>query len=88
MAIPDGWVKFKDLASSLEASALGALLEQNGVPVHLEHFGELPGLEVGVVVAVPRGLLHRAQWLLAGQNFTDEELSSLATGELPDGHQE
>lgn len=88
MAIPTAWVKFKDVQSSAEGSALCTFLEQNGVPAHLEQFGELPGLEQGAIVAVPDALLHRAQWLTADQELSDEELTRFALGELFDGGQE
>ena len=80
MSIPASWVKFRDLPNSPEAHALGAFLESNGVPAHLEYLTELPGLEQGVIVAVPESLLHRARWLMAGRDFSDEELTGLAMG--------
>lgn len=86
MAGPVGWVRFKEVSSSIEAQTLKTYLEQNGVPTFLENLGELPGLEKGVVLAVPEHLLHRARWLIADKGFTDDELSFLATGELPGKH--
>ncbi|MBI2993610.1 MAG: hypothetical protein HYY48_05470 [Gammaproteobacteria bacterium] len=80
MSIPKGWVVLRTVPSSPEASVLGAFLEQNGVPVHLEQLGELPGLECGAMVAVPGNLLHRAQWLTAEQHISEEELADLAVG--------
>ena len=83
MSIPASWVKFRDVPNSPEAYALGAFLEGNGVPAHLEHLSELPGIDLGTIVAVPESLLHRAKWLTADRNFSDEELSDLAMGTIP-----
>ena len=81
MSIPASWVKFKDVPNSPEALALGAFLESNGVPVYLEHLSELPGIDLGAIVAVPESLLHRARWLTVDRDFSDEELTDLALGE-------
>ena len=85
MSIPKDWVVFRELPSSVDATVLGEFLAQNGVPVHLEQYRELPGLEGGAFIAVPQSLLHRAQWLTAAQDISDEELDALAIGERPDG---
>jgi hypothetical protein len=37
----------------------------------------------GVRLMVESDLAHRAKWILKRNDFTDEELNYLATGELP-----
>jgi hypothetical protein len=56
------------------------------VPCRVASNETLPGLATEFAVLVPVELLHRAQWILQQTNFSEEELTYLATGELPDGN--
>ena len=85
MTLPLGWVALRDVPGEPEAAMLGALLEQHGIPVYLRRLRDLPGLEEGVIVAVPEDWLRRAQAVLGEGGFTDAELSDLALGPPEDG---
>jgi hypothetical protein len=61
-----------------EAALLGNRLEQIGIPVYLRHLRDLPGLDGGVIVAVPGDCLVRARTVLGPGGFSEAELSSLA----------
>ena len=80
MAIPEGWSKLRDPAGSIEAAMMGDLLESYGIPVYQESLDEIPGLEKGVVVAVPTEHLRHAQEILAACRISDSELIQLAVG--------
>jgi hypothetical protein len=83
MTLPLGWVALREVSGEPEAALLGDRLQQQGIPVYLRHLRNLPGLEEGVIVAVPEDWLNRARTLLADDGFTEAELSKLAM-EQPD----
>jgi len=78
MTLPAGWAAVKDAVAGPEAALLGDRLEQHGIPVYLRYLRDLPGLEAGVVVAVPDEWLERARTLLGEDGVSEGELDSLA----------
>ena len=75
------WVRFLAFLDPLEARIVAGRLEVEGVPAVVL---ESPGFDLGSVAAilVPKVLLHRARWVLAWPEPSDEELLLLATGEI------
>jgi len=73
---------FSDVAS---AHALAALFRAEGVPAKVVSDTSLLGEARGCEIQVPPELAHRARLLMSQAQFTDAELTFLATGELEDG---
>jgi hypothetical protein len=82
----DTWSVVATFADPLSAEALAGRLNSEDVPCQVSSNQTLPGLATEFAVLVPAELLHRAQWVLKQVNFTDQELTYLATGELPEGN--
>jgi hypothetical protein len=70
---------FADLAS---AHAIAALFRSEGVPAEVISDTSLLGEARHCEIRVPQELVHRARWLMSQAQFTDAELTFLATGEL------
>ncbi|HEY7841087.1 MAG TPA: hypothetical protein VIC61_05920 [Gammaproteobacteria bacterium] len=83
MTLPAGWVAIADAVPGPEAALLGDRLEQKGIPVYLRYLRDLPGLEEGVIVAVPEDWLKRARAVLGECDFTEAELAALAAEHPP-----
>ena len=64
------------------AHALETLLKGRGIECRLKSDTALLGEGRECAVMVEVSLLHRAKYVLAEVNFTDEELDFLATGQL------
>jgi hypothetical protein len=64
------------------AHALMTLLHDRGVECQLKADTALLGEGRQCAILVEASLLHRAKYVLAEANFTDEELDFLATGQL------
>ncbi len=64
------------------AHALVTLLEGRGIECQLKSDTSLLGEGRQCAIMVEASLLHRAKYLLAEVNFTDDELDFLATGHL------
>lgn len=79
----DTWSVVATFADSLSAEALSGRLTSEEVPSQVVWNGALPGLATEFAVLVPAELLHRAQWILKQVDFSEQELTYLATGELP-----
>jgi hypothetical protein len=71
---------FRDEAS---AQAVAGRLHVEGLPVEVYHAGPIPGLEE-FHVRVPEHLVARAKSVMGAGEFTEAELTFLATGELGD----
>lgn len=84
----DTWSVVATFADPLSAEALSGRLTSEEVPSQVSSNQTLPGLATEFAVLVPAELLHRAQWVLKQVNFSDQELTYLATGELPDGDED
>jgi hypothetical protein len=81
----DTWSAVATFADPISAEALLGLLKSEQVPCRVASNEPLPGLATEFAVLVPTELLHRAQWIIKQAPVSDEELTYLATGELPGG---
>ena len=81
----DTWNVVATFADPISAEAVAGRLTSEEVPCQIVSNETLPGLATAFAVLVPAELLHRAQWVLKQANFSDQELTYLATGELPTG---
>ena len=79
------WSVVSRFADPISAEALCGRLSSEEVPCRIVSDESLPGLATAFAVLVPAELIHRAQWILQQSDFSDEELTYLATGELPTG---
>ena len=70
---------FSDVAS---AHAVAVLLRDEGVPAEVVSDTSLLGEARRCEIRVPTELAHRARWVMSEAQFTDSELTFLATGEL------
>jgi len=77
----EGWKEFATYSDAASAEILAGLLRSEGVPVEIAGDEPIPGLAGGFRVLVPADLLHRARLVVSNAAFTDEELTSFATGE-------
>lgn len=80
------WRAIASLSDVPSAHILAQRLIFEGVPARVmsdAHLGECRNCEV----QVPGTLAHRARWLLAESQFTDDELNYFATGELGKGNE-
>ena len=83
--VEDTWSAVAVFADPISAEALAGRLTSEEVPCRVVSNEALPGLASAFAVLVPAELLHRAQWVLKQADFSDQELTYLATGELPNG---
>jgi hypothetical protein len=81
----DTWSAVATFGDPISAEALAGRLASEEVPCRIVSNETLPGLATAFAVLVPAELLHRAQWVLKQADFSEQELTYLATGELPDG---
>jgi hypothetical protein len=72
-------VTFSDVASG---HVIATLFNREGLPAKLILGNPLLGDANGCEIRVPREVAHRARWILSQAEFTDAELTFLATGEL------
>ncbi len=77
------WQPVVIVLDTLSANAIAERLQLEGIPARVESDTSLLGAARQCSVLVERANLHRARWMLASGGFTDEELTYLATGELP-----
>ena len=70
---------FSDVPS---AQAMAILFRGEGVPAEVISDTSLLGEARLCEIRVPPDLAHRARWLMSQAQFTDAELTFLATGEL------
>jgi hypothetical protein len=81
--MPDaGWQSLLMVMDTISAQALAGRLNAEGVPTRVEMDTPLLGVARSCEILVPGELLHRAQWLLSSGQFSETELTYLATGEL------
>ena len=77
------WCIITDIITLAEAEVIKSLLEDEGVETRIEPSDQVMAAITGVRLMVESDLAHRAKWILKRNDFTDEELNYLATGELP-----
>ena len=76
------WQAVASLSDVPSAQILAQRFIFEGVPARVVADANLLGEGRNCEVQVPSPLVHRAKWLLAESQFTDEELNYLATGKL------
>jgi len=79
-----GWSIVARFGDQISAQALFGLLESENLPCYVASNAAVPGLGTEFAVLVPTELLARAQRIRAQSQVSEEELTFLATGELPD----
>jgi hypothetical protein len=83
-----GWQRFLAFTDQASAAVVAGYLVRNNCPARAAFAS--PGLDLSpsVEVLVPGELLHRARWLWAQAELSDNELAYLSTGQLPGLEQE
>jgi hypothetical protein len=76
------WQSLMTVYDTLSAQVLAERLNGEGVPTQVRTDSALFGVARRCEIFVPTELLPRAQRLLASSQFSDAELSYLATGRL------
>jgi len=79
------WQTVASLSDVPSAQVLAQRLIFEGVSARVMSDPQLLGEGRNCEVQVPRVLAHRARWLMSQAQFTDAELTFLATGELNGG---
>jgi hypothetical protein len=82
------WSVVTTFADKVLAEATLSLLAAEGLPARLESNAFIPGLGSEFTLLVPEQLLRRAQWFLEHPAVSEQELTYLATGQLPDSPRE
>jgi hypothetical protein len=76
------WDVVATFSDVLSAHAVAVLFRGEGVPAEVVSDTSLLGEARRCEIRVPAELAHRARWLMSQAQFTDAELTFLATGEL------
>jgi hypothetical protein len=87
------WHVVATFSDGASAHAVSALFRAEGVPAKVVSDTSLLGEARSCEIQVPRDLAHRARWLMSQAQFTDAELTFLATGSskaaiMPNGSSE
>ncbi len=80
----DDWSLVAAFGDRISAQALMGLLESEGLRCLFVSNAVVPGLGTEFAVLVPAEQQRRAQWIREQNRVSEEELTYLATGELPD----
>lgn len=81
----DGWMTIATFGDRISAEALVGLFESEKLPCRIASNEIVPGLGSEFAVLVPAELVHRATWIRQqSAHVSEQELTYLATGELPD----
>lgn len=78
----DRWREFAAYSDAVSAEVVAGLLRSEGIPVDVLSEQTAPGLIEAFRLRVPAELVRRAEWVFANAEFTEEELSFIATGRL------
>lgn len=84
----DGWSVVATFGDRTSADALYGLLESESLQCLVVSNGVVPGLGTEFTVLVPTEQLRKAQRIREQAQVSNEELTYLATGELPGGARE
>ena len=76
------WELFKTVNDRGTAELLTELFRNNDIPTRIDYGAFESGVD-GVRIYVSAELAHRARWVTADTGYSEEELSFLATGSLP-----
>ena len=79
----DGWSVVASFGDQISAQALSGLLKSESLPCLVISNAAVPGLGTEFSVLVPTPQLRKAQLIREQNHVSDEELTYLATGELP-----
>ena len=82
--LSDDWQALETFPNHLAAEIAAGVLRADSMPVRIESFGVVPGLEQGSQLMVPVALMQRAHWLLEHARVSDAELDDLAMGTSPE----
>lgn len=82
MSTPSDWLEFASFPDAVSAEAMAGLFRSEALPVRVIADEPVPGLAHGFRVLVPADLMHRARWIVAQAQVSDEELDFIATGKL------
>lgn len=77
------WETAVTLSDVASADAIAIMLRGEGLPAVVVSDSALLGEARRSEVRVPEGVARRARWLMAQAEFSDAELTFLATGEFP-----
>jgi hypothetical protein len=86
--LSDHWSVVATFGDKVLADAALGLLEAEKLPARITSDGFVPGLGTEFAVLVPEPLLRRAQWILEQPEVSEQELTYLAIGKLPDSAKE
>jgi len=76
------WHLLVTVYDTISAQLLTDRLNGEGVPTRVRSDSELLGMARTCQILVPEDLLHRARCVLSFEQFSENELSYLATGRL------
>ena len=76
--------EFRSYSDRISADAVASLLSDAGVPAMVTTTSSLAEIGTKYIIWVPAELHHRAVWIANQSDFTEAELTFLATGELPE----
>jgi hypothetical protein len=82
--LQSGWSVVAKFGDQISAQALFSLLESEDLPCYFASNGAVPGLGTEFAVLVPTELLARARRIRERSQVSEEELTFLATGEMPE----
>jgi hypothetical protein len=82
-----GWERFATYGDELAAKVVVDYLHRHDCPARISGSAGT-SIDSGVHVLVPGEFLHRARWLWAQADSTEQELHYLVSGELPDAKDE
>ena len=77
------WQLLTTLSDAPSAEALAHVLRAEGIDVRVASEAHMLGQALPCRILVDAAQLAQARWTLSQRSFTDEELLSLATGEVP-----
>jgi hypothetical protein len=80
---PNRWQLLTTLSDVPSAQVFARALEAERVEVRLVSDANVLGQAAPCRVYVEAAHVHRARWAMAQRTFSDEELSQLSLGELP-----
>jgi hypothetical protein len=78
------WQLFTTISDVPSAQVFAEALQADSIRVRLVSDANVLGQAAPCRVYVDAAHMHRARWVLAQRNFSDEELTWLSTGELED----
>jgi hypothetical protein len=81
----DDWSAVATFGDRISAEVLAGLFESEKLPSRIASNEVVPGLGTEFSVLVPAEFVRKANWIRQQAHFSEQELTYLATGQLPDG---